>query len=53
MNKPNFWDDRRNSEQIINEFNSLTGIRKDISNLKEDIEEKAAETTVADVVSEN
>ncbi len=39
MNKPNFWDDRRNSEQIINEFNSLTGIRKDISNLKEDIEE--------------
>jgi len=39
MNKPNFWDDRRNSEQIINEFNCLTAIRKDVFSLKEDIED--------------
>lgn len=38
MNSPTFWDDRRNSEQIIGEFNSLVGIRDEVYHLGEDIE---------------
>jgi len=37
MNHPNFWDDKKKSESIINELNSLKKIINDIENLKNKI----------------
>jgi len=38
MEDPNFWNDRRRSEEIINEVNAITSILDGFSSLKEDIE---------------
>ena len=38
MNSPGFWDDKRTSESIINEFNSIKGILDSCSNLKNKID---------------
>ena len=34
MNKPNFWNDKKNSENIINELNNLKSKKEKIENLK-------------------
>ena len=34
MNKPNFWNDKKNSENIINELNNLKNKKEKIENLK-------------------
>ena len=38
MNKPDFWNDKRQSEKVINEFNSLNGLLTKIKDLKEEVE---------------
>lgn len=39
MNHPNFWNDRRESEKVIGEFNHLKNRLMDVSDLKEKIED--------------
>ena len=34
MNEPNFWNDKKNSENIINELNNLKNKKEKIENLK-------------------
>ncbi len=38
MSNPNFWDDKKHSEQIINEFNSLKNLLETAKELQEEIE---------------
>lgn len=38
MNSPNFWDDKKNSEKIINELNNIKNIIDECSSLKNKIE---------------
>lgn len=38
MNRPDFWNDKRQSEKVINEFNSLNGLLTKIKELKEEVE---------------
>lgn len=38
MDDPNFWNDRRRSEEIISESNEITSILDDVTSLKEDVE---------------
>ena len=38
MLEPNFWDDKRNSEKVIHELNSLKEIIESVSNLKNKID---------------
>ena len=37
MNQPNFWNDKRNSEKIINELNDLKNKVEKVSELKQKI----------------
>lgn len=39
MAKPNFWDNKKNSEKVINELNDLNSKIEDISKLKKAIED--------------
>ena len=34
MQEPNFWNDKKTSESIINELNSLKKVLEDVENLK-------------------
>lgn len=37
MNQPNFWDDKKNSESVINELNTLKNTLNDVEKLKNKI----------------
>ena len=38
MSSPNFWDDKKNSERVIQELNSLKNQLDSITSLKNDLE---------------
>ena len=38
MNKPNFWDDKKNSEKVINELNNIKNTLEECQKLKNKIE---------------
>ena len=51
MSSPNFWDDKKNSERVIQELNSLKNQLDSITSLKNDLENDLEMISMLEVAS--
>lgn len=52
MQAPGFWDDKKHSETIINEFNKLNNLLKNVSDLQDEIEFYSSELETDEATKE-